>query len=381
MSGNGLASCKVVVAGHVCLDITPSFPGDEQSDISSVLRPGKLINVGASTVSTGGAVANTGLAMRLFGADVRLSARVGADAFGSLVRERLKESGADVQLTEDPDAGTSYSIVIAVPGNDRIFLHDPGANDTFTASDVTDNLLNGAGHFHFGYPPLMRRMYEDGGRELVALFRSVKAHGLTTSLDMAAIDPQSPAGHADWKEILRALLPYVDVFLPSAEELCFMLDRPRYEEWNRRAGNSDVMRRLNPGTDIRPLAGQLMEMGASAILIKCGAPGMYYQTADKLKMTPLLKRHHLQAEDWCGKSGFEASYYQPDVVSGTGAGDTCIAAFLTAMTQGQGLDISVKLAAAAGACCISAPDALSGLEPLETMRKRIEQGWAKEVPL
>ena len=50
-------------------------------------------------------------------------------------------------------------------------------------------------------------------------------------MDMAAVDADSEAGRADWEAILKRVLPYVDFFVPSVEELCFMLDRPRYESW------------------------------------------------------------------------------------------------------------------------------------------------------
>ena len=63
---------KVIVAGHICLDITPAFPETGKKLISEVLLPGKLIETRGVSVSTGGAVANTGLAMKFFGADVKL---------------------------------------------------------------------------------------------------------------------------------------------------------------------------------------------------------------------------------------------------------------------------------------------------------------------
>src|SRR5712691_2078947 len=68
----------------------------------------------------------------------------------------------------------------------------------------------------------MERMYANDGIELAAIFSRVKALGLTTSLDLSMPDPNSAAGRANWHAILRATLPYVDVFLPSAEEILFM---------------------------------------------------------------------------------------------------------------------------------------------------------------
>ena len=146
---------KVIAAGHICLDITPVFPAGKQYDSqSSVLVPGRLIQMEAADVHTGGSVANTGLALKLLGCDVTLMGKVGDDAFGMMVRNILEKYGAGGLLT-DPGSSTSYSVVLAVPGQDRVFLHSPGANDTFTGGDIPEEALEEAALFHFGYPPLM----------------------------------------------------------------------------------------------------------------------------------------------------------------------------------------------------------------------------------
>ena len=56
---------------------------------------------------------------------------------------------------------TSYSVILAVPGIDRIFLHNPGANNTFMAKDISREVLEETALFHFGYPSLMRNMYRN----------------------------------------------------------------------------------------------------------------------------------------------------------------------------------------------------------------------------
>ena len=218
-------SAKVICAGHICIDITPVFdPAHKVSSIAGMLTPGSLIHTDGVGIHTGGSVANTGLAMKRLGNDVRLLGKVGTDSFGRTIRDILASYGVG-GLIEAEGASTSYSIVLAIPGFDRIFLHDPGANDTFSGADIPWEELSGAALFHFGYPPLMKQMYADDGNELAGIFRKAKELGIATSLDLAAVDPQSEAAKADWEEILRKTLPYVDFFVPSFEELCFMLDR------------------------------------------------------------------------------------------------------------------------------------------------------------
>ena len=368
---------KVIVAGHICLDITPAFLETGKKMISEVLMPGKLIETKGVSVSTGGAVANTGLAMKFFGADVRLMGKVGCDDFGDMICSILKRHEADEYMIHAENETSSYSVVIAVPEIDRIFLHCPGTNNTFKASDISDDLLKDTVLFHFGYPSLMREMYVNGGEELISLFKKVKSFGCATSLDLAAVDPNSEAGRADWKGILQKIIPYTDFFVPSIEELCYMIDRDRFEGWQERAKGGDITEILDPENDIAPLADMCMDMGCRVLLLKCGAPGMYYRTGNSDRLKRMPEKLGLDIDAWSERQGFERSYKPDAVLSGTGAGDTSIAAFLTAMLEGSKPEECIKLAAATGACCVSAYDALSGLKSLNELRERISTGWEK----
>ncbi|HUM85215.1 MAG TPA: carbohydrate kinase family protein [Lachnospiraceae bacterium] len=368
---------KAIIAGHICVDITPVFPNNTKNDIRELLQPGKLIHVGKADVHTGGAVANTGLAMKFLGADTMLMGKVGDDAFGHMVLDILKEHGAAEHMLISPELSTSYSVVLAVPGIDRIFLHNPGANDSFRSEDIPEKMLEEAALFHFGYPPIMRSMYENDGEELLKIMMRAKKAGTATSLDMAAIDPDSDAGHADWEKILARVLPYVDFFVPSAEELCFMLDRERYLSWQARAEGRDMMETLDIEKDIKPLADRCLDLGAKIIVIKCGKPGMYYRTAGKEDLAGIGSKAGLNPLVWSDQEGFEKSYIPEKVLSGTGAGDTSIAAFLTAMLEGCPPKECLQLSAATGACCVTSYDALSGLKSFDFLRNKIRQGWKK----
>src|SRR4051794_41921588 len=66
----------VVVAGHVCLDVIPALAEPVR------LEPGRLVSAGPAALSTGGAVANVGLALHRLGGRVRLLGNGGDDVFG-----------------------------------------------------------------------------------------------------------------------------------------------------------------------------------------------------------------------------------------------------------------------------------------------------------
>ena len=367
-------SKKIISAGHICLDITPIFTENRLYDkVGDILVPGKLINnIGAADVHTGGSVANTGLALKILGVDVKLMGKVGDDEFGKLVQEIVAGYGADGILV-DPGCATSYSVVIAIPGLDRIFLHCPAAGNAFTSADVPDEALEDVALLHFGYPTLMQRMYENDGAELVTLFRRMKEHGIATSMDMTAIEPSSPAGQADWEKILSLVLPYTDFFLPSAEELCFMINRPRYDELRNIEG--DMAANMDIEKDLVPMADKLVRMGCKTVLIKCGTQGMYFRTADEAAMAQVGSRLELNTALWANQQGMQRCFKADRVLSGTGAGDTSIAAFLAAVLQGKGPAACAALAAAEGACAVTTYDALSGLKPLEELEARIHAGW------
>ena len=362
----------IISAGHICLDITPVFSANAQGQtLDEIFCPGKLIHMDGANVHTGGSVANTGLALKLLGNEVRLLGKIGIDAMGSMVKNVMESYGAG-GLIEDPASATSYTVVLAVPGHDRIFLHDPGANDSFCEADIPDQALEGAKLFHFGYPPLMKRMYEEEGKELAAMFRHVRERGIVTSLDFAVIDPKSPAGKADWKHILRTVLPFVDFFEPSFEELCFMLDRERYDRLN---CGGDMTEGLDLEAEAMPLAQMLIAMGCRSVLVKCGTSGMVYRTAGREALSETCARLGMDLGAWADRSGIQPCFLADHVRSGTGAGDTSIAAFLTGVLRGSGPEDCAALAAAEGACCVTAYDALSGIRPIEELMERIRAGW------
>ena len=364
---------KIIAAGHICIDITPVFPRKKQyANIGDLLEPGKLIHMEAADVHTGGSVANTGLALKILGADVRLLGKIGADAFGTMVQGILERYGAG-GLIVDEKSSTSYSVVLAVPGIDRIFLHDPGANNTFTGADIPEEALEDGVIFHFGYPPLMRKMYENDGAELASLFRRVREKGIATSLDLAAVDPASEAGRVDWEKVLRNVLPHTDFFVPSVEELCFMLSPDRYGELSAMGG--DMVCRLDMERDVKPLARRCLDMGCKVVLIKCGTAGMYYATGAREAVSRVGRRLELDVAAWAEREGIQPCYRADRVLSGTGAGDTSIAAFLLALIRGKTPAQCAALAAAEGACAVTGYDALSGLKPLEELEARIKTGW------
>ncbi len=142
----------IIVSGHLCLDLIPRM---EHVPLSSLSSPGRLFEVGAMDVSTGGAVSNTGLALHRLGINVRLMATVGGDMLGRATVEFLntRDPALSQLITVQPDLSSSYTIVLAPQKVDRIFLHANGPNAVFGIANVNFSLLAQAKIFHLGYPP------------------------------------------------------------------------------------------------------------------------------------------------------------------------------------------------------------------------------------
>jgi len=355
---------EVAVAGHICLDIIPTFA----TETHQALQPGTLVKVGPARFALGGAVSNVGLALHRLGCQPRLVGKVGDDRFGATLLDLLREHDARLAEGMRVSAGetTSYSVVINPPGVDRTFLHCPGANDRFGAADVA---LDWAGvrALHFGYPPLMERIAANDGAELAALFAGARAQGVTTSLDMAWPDPESAAGRLDWAALLGRCLPLVDLFMPSAEELVFMLDRSHAQEpWHI--------------AQIDALVKRCLDLGAALVVVKLGDQGLYLRsTHDAQRLQSAGAAFAGNRAPWRGHHLW-APCFAATVAGTTGAGDATIAGFLLALLAEMDPTATLVHAVAVGACSVETPDATSGIPSWETVRSRIAAGWDR-LPL
>lgn len=364
-----------LVVGLLCLDIIPGISKSNAS-MADLLTPGKLVDVGAAVLGTGGAASNTALALHQLGFGVNIIAKVGGDVFGEATISLLRRHGEELvrNMIVSPQEGSSYSIIIDPPGIDRMILHDPATNNTFTGSEAPDAAMEGARLLHFGYPPLMRKFYENNGEELKTLFRRARAKGLTTSLDMARPDPDGPAGRVDWVRYCENVLPETDVFLPSADEILFMIDRPMFDALQAKAGNDNPAAHLDIAT-IRATADRLLGMGAAIVGLKLGDLGFYCKaTADRKRLASMGRLAPNDPDAWLGQE-LLTPCRKVDVAGTIGAGDCTIAGFLGALLKGLGADEAAAMATAVGGASVESRDAYSGVPSWQTVITRLEAGW------
>jgi sugar/nucleoside kinase (ribokinase family) len=263
------------------------------------------------------------------------AAGVGDDELASLVLDRLSTERIESSgVSRVAGVSTSYSIVIEPPGIDRSFWHHSGANDEFdgTMVDIAD-----ADILHVGYPSLLARLRTDDGASLVSLFDRARFAGVVTSLDLAVVDPASPAGSTDWGAFLAQVLPLTDVVSPSADDLRSM------------AGAG-----MPAGTvTADALAQMLVDQGAAVAMVSAGSAGMHLVTGslDRFRRAGTALRH---------LTGWEETRVHCDpvpperLVSTNGAGDAATAGLLAGIIRG------VQPRDAVGLAAHSAADAIAG---------------------
>jgi sugar/nucleoside kinase (ribokinase family) len=334
--------------------------------LTKLIQPGKLIEVDGLTVTLGGAVANTGLAMQQFGNRVALNSLVGKDQLGDLVLGVLKKYGQGPGIQRTASCPTAYSIVLAPPGTDRVFLESPGCNRVFSASHIDYQAAAQSRLFHFGYPPLMEWLCHNKGQELARILGRVKKAGAVTSLDMSMPDPAGGAAKTRWQDILARVLPAVDIFVPSIEEILSMLAPGRYARLNK---SDDIIKAA--GEELyRTLGKKLVNMGPQIAVLKAGHRGIYIRTG-KIRPAAGIK---LAPENWSDRELWVPCFkVKPEKVkNASGAGDAAVAGFLTAILKGVTIEEAGKYAALAGRDNLYGKDALSGLTDWKKMTRTIK---------
>ncbi len=357
----------VIVAGHIALDILPDMSSLKPEQ---VVDAGKVFEIGRISYSTGGAVSNTGLALHRLGVNVGLQAAVGDDWVGRAIIDYVRGFGQRLgdHIHVVSAEASPYTIVIEPQNHDRTLLTHTGVYNNYTLEDIDLAMTARCKLFHLGYPTLLPRLFADGGAGLEDVLRAVKALGVVASIDMSLPPPDSASGRADWQAILRRCLPHIDIFLPSIEEIMFMLRRRDLERWGDRLFDA-----LNAAYLAR-LADDLLALGAGIAGFKLGERGLYLRCAQDISRLAFLSALGQAPDDWVGAETWHPAF-QVNVAGTTGAGDAAYAGFLAALIRGLAPEACARMACAVAACNIEAPDATTGVRSWQATEARLAAGW------
>jgi len=375
---------EIVAAGHTCLDLIPTFTVEGKvNDMTDVLVPGKMINMGPCVVVGGGPVTNAGVSIRRLGVKTELIGKIGNDDFGKQILGWYEEHEGHFNGIKVVDGeSTSYTVAICIPGIDRFYLHHCGANNTFGYDDMSFDLVERSKLMLLGYPPWMQKLYENTGAELTKILKKTKELGTTTALDLSIPDVSGYGDKVDWRAILKNWVPLCDIMVPSAEEVFYFLYKDKFLEKKAKLGPKECVLDRMTVEEISTLGRDLIDMGTSIAMIKCGNRGLYIRTAGQDQLKKLGAAGCSDPENWANRELWFPVYQEEKFVGALGSGDAAIAGFLSAFVWNHSIESCLRYANAAGSMNVTVPDGLTWNKGFEDLTRRIEAGWkTKELKI
>lgn len=170
----------------------------------------------------GGAPANFLAALSRFGAKTALLAKVGDDAFGTLLARTLQQEGVDLRgLRKDRRVFTTLAFVTLDAAGERqfSFARKPGADTCLCPEELDRELICGAKIFHFGSLSLTHEPARSATRAALEL---AKEAGCLITYDPNYRPPLWDSPEQAKEQMLWGLRQ-ADVVKLSAEELEFLL--------------------------------------------------------------------------------------------------------------------------------------------------------------
>jgi sugar/nucleoside kinase (ribokinase family) len=300
----------IIVVGELNADLILS--GDVDPAFGQVE---KLVSSADLTVGSSAGIFACGAAR--LGLRVAFSGLLGADTFGSFMRQSLAERGVDPRgVRFDPALASGLSVILS-RGNDRAILTYPGSIPLLSYADIDLDLLGQARHLHLGSYYLLDRLRPDVPR----LFAEAHRRGLTVSID-TNYDPL-----LEWDGGVREALAGADLFFPNETELLAISRKA-----DLRAGMQAIAS-LGPG-----------------VIVKRGAAGA--------------------AGLWRGETR-EAGSIPVRVADTVGAGDSFDAGFLAGFLRpepGWGFETCLRLGCICGALSTRKPGGTQAQPTLEEAR-------------
>ena len=298
----------IVVAGHLCVDITPRL-----DDSDPGLDPGVLYAVGPLKQRVGGSAANTGGTLGRLGHSVRVHACIGDDELSAVCLNQLAPVITDLRLHRTT-VGTSYSIVIEHPQHDRTFWQYEGANALFDPHTL--EIGEDVELVHIGYPSLVPSLCLDPDL-LASAFQRLRQRRISTSLDLAHVAEGSVASRVDWPSWFAKTVAWTDIWSPSWDDISSALGI---------TGEASPER-------LDEVSRQMIDWGAAIVCLSAGAKGFFLRTADESRIAAAGMAVSRLGPGWAD----QARWFPAEVVAAptttVGAGDALTGGLLDAILK------------------------------------------------
>ena len=137
-------------------------------------RSGELVISDRLPLAIGGCAANVAIDLTRVGVRTGVAGCVGRDPFGQFVIDTLAAHGIDPSaIRSTAGVETSGTLIVNVVGDDRRYIHCPGANAVLQAADIPLEQIRRSRVFYVGGYLLMPALESPDG--LAALFREARA--------------------------------------------------------------------------------------------------------------------------------------------------------------------------------------------------------------
>lgn len=295
---------------------------DKINEINAYPSSGELTQIKSVSRAVGGCVPNVAIDIKRLDPSLCVQAigKTGNDGDGEFVLQKLKSEGVDISLCKTtPELLTSFTHVMSVTGGQRTFFTYAGASADFGYEDIDWQNLN-VKMLHLGYFLLLNKVDRGDG---LRILRTATERGIQTSIDLVS-------ENSNRYECVLPCLQYTDMLIVNETEA------------ERLSGCKDVKR-----------------------------------AAEKLKNSGVRKRVIIHSPEYSvclSESGYTqlASYeLGKNFIKGTtGAGDAFCAGALLAGYKGLSDGELLDWATLAAVGALSEQDAVSGMQSIQTLRKK-----------
>ncbi len=232
---------------------------------------------------------------------VRMIGRIGADAFGRILKANLSAAGVDVAaVLETVSEATGVACIHVDDAGQNSITVAAGANTALLVADIDSQrpALEGAGSVLLQLETPLETVAEG--------LRQARRAGATSILDPA------PA-----RALPKEILELIDIATPNESEACLLAGMPPS--------------RLS-AAEAAAIGRRILELGVRAVIVKIGDRGCVY----------------------CGQDGTIVSPAFPvSALDSTAAGDTFNAALAVALTEKASLEDALRFANAAAGISVT----------------------------
>ena len=277
------------------------------------LEKGSLHYIDEVQAIVGGITSNSGTALSRLGMRTAVLGYLGNDIWAEIIREQLTTDGIDCRgFSTHPDLSTSITGIVVDHQNDHAMLCNPGASSQLNSRLIMDqiDMFARSRWSLFGYYGLLLELMDD----LPFVLEQIKETGCLTAMDT------DNSGIS--MEPLKHILPHLDIYFPNDFQ------------GEKQTGESIPEKMIKAYRD----AGAIGIIG-----IKLGSDGALISP----KKDQIIKVKPIEP---------------PEPLKDTlGAGDSFFGGLIAGLVRGLSIEDASRLAAATGACNVSALGGTAGL--------------------